>query len=41
LCQERKIAAPILGEIYAILYQNKLPADALHALMTRELKREA
>lgn len=40
LCQERGITAPILAEVYAILYQGKKPADALHALMTRELKRE-
>ena len=40
LCRERGITAPILAEIYAILYQDKKPADALHALMTRELKRE-
>lgn len=40
LCQERGITAPILNEVYAILYQGKKPADALHALMTRELKRE-
>ncbi len=40
LCQQRGITAPILAEVYAILYQDKKPADALHALMTRELKRE-
>lgn len=40
LCQERGIAAPILAEIHAILYAGKKPAAALHALMTRELKRE-
>jgi len=40
LCRERGITAPILAEVYAILYQQKKPADALHALMTRELKRE-
>jgi glycerol-3-phosphate dehydrogenase (NAD(P)+) len=40
LCEERGMSAPILAEVYAILYQNKKPADALHALMTRELKRE-
>jgi glycerol-3-phosphate dehydrogenase (NAD(P)+) len=40
LCRERGITAPILTEVYAILYQHKQPADALHALMTRELKRE-
>src|SRR3954468_6061605 len=40
LCRQRGITAPILMEIYAILYEHKKPADALHALMTRELKRE-
>jgi glycerol-3-phosphate dehydrogenase (NAD(P)+) len=40
LCQERGITAPILNEVYAILYRQKKPADALLALMTRELKRE-
>jgi glycerol-3-phosphate dehydrogenase (NAD(P)+) len=40
LCKERGIPAPILGEVYAILFQHKKPADALTALMTRELKRE-
>ncbi len=40
LCRQRAITAPILDEVYAILYQGKKPADALRALMTRELKRE-
>jgi glycerol-3-phosphate dehydrogenase (NAD(P)+) len=40
LCTERGITAPILAEVYAILYQHKKPADAINALMTRELKRE-
>jgi len=40
LCQERGITAPILAEVYAILYQHKKPADALTSLMSRELKRE-
>ena len=40
LCQERGIDAPILGEIYRILYAGKPPAEALTALMTRELRRE-
>jgi glycerol-3-phosphate dehydrogenase (NAD(P)+) len=40
LCQERAISAPILSEVYAILYEQKKPADALHSLMTRELKPE-
>ena len=34
------VRTPIIDQIYAILYQQKKPADALHALMTRELKRE-
>ena len=41
LCEERGISAPIMAEMRAILYQGKKPAEALHALMTRELKREA
>ncbi|MDF3056972.1 MAG: glycerol-3-phosphate dehydrogenase [Rariglobus sp.] len=40
LCKERGIDAPILGEIHRILYEGKPPAEALTALMTRELKRE-
>lgn len=41
LCAQRGISAPIMAEMRAILYDGKKPADALHALMTRELKREA
>ncbi|HEX2854169.1 MAG TPA: NAD(P)H-dependent glycerol-3-phosphate dehydrogenase [Opitutaceae bacterium] len=41
LCGERKIDAPILLEIHAILFEGKKPADALSALMTRGLKRES
>jgi glycerol-3-phosphate dehydrogenase (NAD(P)+) len=40
LCAEKKIDAPILREVHAILFENKKPAAALAALMTRELKRE-
>ena len=40
LCVQKGIAAPILGEVHAILYLGKKPLDALMALMTRELKRE-
>jgi glycerol-3-phosphate dehydrogenase (NAD(P)+) len=40
LCREKKIEAPILNEVYRILYEKKKPADALAALMTRELRRE-
>jgi glycerol-3-phosphate dehydrogenase (NAD(P)+) len=40
LVKERGIDAPILGEIHNILYAAKPPAEALAALMGRELKRE-
>lgn len=40
LCAEKGIDAPILTEIHRILFENKKPAAALSALMTRELKRE-
>ncbi|EIQ00281.1 glycerol-3-phosphate dehydrogenase [Opitutaceae bacterium TAV1] len=40
LCQERGIDAPILTEVYRILYQDRPPVEALTALMTRELKHE-
>ncbi len=40
LCLERRIDAPILQEMHAILFQGKKPAAALAALMNRELKRE-
>lgn len=41
LCVARKLEAPILREMHAILSEGKKPAAALAALMTRELKREA
>jgi glycerol-3-phosphate dehydrogenase (NAD(P)+) len=40
LCASRRIDAPILREMHAVLAGQKKPADALAALMTRELKRE-
>ncbi|MSU47985.1 MAG: NAD(P)-dependent glycerol-3-phosphate dehydrogenase [Opitutus sp.] len=40
LCAGRKIDAPILREVHAILLERKKPAAALAALMGRELKRE-
>lgn len=40
LCRERGIDAPILAQIYRILFEGLPPAAALAALMTRELKRE-
>jgi glycerol-3-phosphate dehydrogenase (NAD(P)+) len=40
LCAARRIEAPILREMHAILSEGKKPAAALAALMSRELKRE-
>jgi glycerol-3-phosphate dehydrogenase (NAD(P)+) len=40
LCAEKGIDAPILAETHAILFQGRRPADAISALMMRELKRE-
>ncbi len=40
LCAARKIDAPILREVYEILFADKAPAAALHALMSRNLKSE-
>jgi len=40
LCQARGLDAPILAEVYRILFEGRRPAEALAALMTRELKRE-
>jgi glycerol-3-phosphate dehydrogenase (NAD(P)+) len=41
LCAKRRIDAPILSEVHAILYAGKRPADAVAALMSRELKAES
>jgi len=41
LCAERRIDAPILVEMNAILFQGRRPADAISSLMMRELKRES
>ena len=40
LCRERGIEAPILTEVYRIIYEQKPPSQALHDLMTRGLKAE-
>lgn len=40
LCRERRIDAPILEQIHAILFGGRTPADGLAQLMTRELKPE-
>lgn len=41
LCAEKGIDAPILAQMHAILFQDRRPADALSALMTRGLKAES
>jgi glycerol-3-phosphate dehydrogenase (NAD(P)+) len=41
LCAQKKIDAPILAEVRAILFDNKQPAAALNTLMMRGLKRES
>ncbi len=41
LCRGRRIDAPILSEVHAVLFSARRPADALAALMTRGLKRES
>ena len=40
LCEERAVDAPILSQIYAILYEGTEPLQALQALMSRGLKSE-
>jgi glycerol-3-phosphate dehydrogenase (NAD(P)+) len=40
LCIEKQLDAPILREMHAILFEGKVPASAIKALMTRGLKRE-
>jgi glycerol-3-phosphate dehydrogenase (NAD(P)+) len=41
LCRERGLDAPILDQIYKVLFADLRPAHALHALMTRGLRRES
>ncbi len=40
LCRQKGVDAPILSQIYSILYEGKEPMAALEALMNRELKAE-
>jgi len=40
LVQQKGLEAPILSAVYAVLYEDKPPAQALKDLMTRDLKRE-
>ncbi len=39
-CQSMNIDAPILAEIHAVLYGDRSPREAIHALMTRDLRTE-
>ncbi len=39
-CVARGIDAPILGEIYAVLYEGRSPQAGIQALMTRDLRPE-
>lgn len=41
LCAQRRIDAPILREVHAVLFQDKSPREALLALMSRGLKEES
>ena len=40
LVKQKHVDAPILREIHEVLYNEKKPAEALHSLMTRNLKAE-
>ncbi len=40
LARELNVEVPIIDEVYAILYENKPPRDAVSALLMRELKPE-
>lgn len=39
-CQSNGVEAPILNQIFEVLYQGREPKVAMHALMTRDLKAE-
>lgn len=39
-CEQKKIDAPILGMIHAVLYEGLSPEEAIQSLMTRDLKAE-
>jgi glycerol-3-phosphate dehydrogenase (NAD(P)+) len=40
LCRREKIEAPILNEVYALLYSGRQPMETIQRLMGRELKEE-
>lgn len=41
LSQKMKVEMPICEQVYEVIYNKKSPAEALHDLMQRELKRES
>lgn len=41
LSRRLEVEMPICHEVYYVLYEDKDPADALHTLMSRDLKRES
>ncbi len=40
ICQKQDLAAPILDEVHAVLFEGRKPITALESLMSRELKEE-
>ena len=40
LCIQKELQAPIMSQVYAILYEGLRPAEAIGTLMNRGLKRE-
>ncbi len=40
LCEQKGVEAPILEQIYQVLYQSKDPSHSIQALMERSLKKE-
>ena len=38
LAVEHKVEIPVMEKIYEILYEGKKPKNAMHELMTRQLK---
>jgi glycerol-3-phosphate dehydrogenase (NAD(P)+) len=41
LARVRSLELPIVEQVHAMLFEGRRPAEALHALMTRDLKRES
>lgn len=40
IIEKNKIKAPVLAEVYHVLYDNKAPTDALHDLLLRQVEEE-